>query len=39
MRDPPHSNRMERTMADDKRKPGGQDRTRINANEDSELRD
>jgi len=26
-------------MADDKRKPGGQDRTRINVNEDYELRD
>ena len=27
------------TMADDKSKPGGQDRTRINVNEDYELRD
>ena len=26
-------------MADDKSKPGGQDRTRINVNEDYELRD
>lgn len=26
-------------MADDKTKPGGQDRTRINVNEDYELRD
>ena len=29
----------EESMADDKSKPGGQDRTRININEDYELRD
>ena len=30
---------QETHMADDKNKPGGQDRTRINVNEDYELRD